>query len=60
MSDKIYTHEEMVKLCDEARLQVVHQDGVACPFCGDTDFDLRGLKHHITHHCEKYAEVVDL
>lgn len=28
---------------------------VECPFCGDTDFDLAGLKSHLERDCEKYA-----
>ena len=29
---------------------------LVCPFCGDDDFDLIGLKHHYLHHCDEYNE----
>ena len=28
-----------------------------CPFCGENDFDLIGLKSHILNHCEKFDEM---
>lgn len=27
---------------------------IVCPFCGETDFDLVGLKHHLENYCEGY------
>lgn len=31
---------------------------IKCPFCGDNDFDLIGLKLHLEKgYCEKYEEV---
>lgn len=27
---------------------------VVCPFCGENDFDLIGLKCHLARHCEPY------
>ncbi len=29
---------------------------VSCPFCGEEDFDLIGLKYHLTNYCEVYKE----
>jgi len=32
-----------------------------CPFCGETDFDLVGLKSHLDHgYCETYNETINL
>lgn len=28
--------------------------GVICPFCGEDDFDLIGLKHHLNTYCTIY------
>ena len=28
-----------------------------CPFCGEDDFDLVGLKYHILNYCKVYDEV---
>lgn len=33
---------------------------VTCPFCGETGFDLLGLKNHLHHDCEAYAGVEEL
>ena len=31
---------------------------IACPFCGDTEFDLPGLKDHLGHgRCDAYEAV---
>lgn len=31
---------------------------ISCPFCGEADFDLIGLKIHLTRgHCEAYEEL---
>jgi len=27
---------------------------IICPFCGEEDFDLRGLKHHLENYCTVY------
>lgn len=29
---------------------------IVCPFCGTADFDLIGLKYHLTNHCSPYRE----
>ena len=29
---------------------------ISCPFCGEDDFDLVGLKAHLERHCEVYDE----
>lgn len=34
--------------------------GIVCPFCGDPDFDLPGLKKHINVYCEKWNDVEDI
>lgn len=31
-----------------------------CPFCKEEDFDLVGLKHHLTHSCQIYEETLTL
>ena len=31
---------------------------IICPFCGEEDFDLIGLKHHLQNHCEEYAATI--
>jgi hypothetical protein len=31
--------------------------GIACPFCGESDFDLIGLKHHLLNYCERFERV---
>lgn len=31
-----------------------------CPFCGDMDFDLKGLKYHLTNYCEEYQNTETL
>ena len=28
---------------------------MVCPFCGDTDYDRIGLKHHLQNRCDKWA-----
>lgn len=40
----------------ESLLPKPNPQDVVCPFCGEDDFDLIGLKKHITCYCEKYAE----
>ena len=30
---------------------------VKCPFCGEDDYDLIGLKHHLITSCEAYAKI---
>lgn len=32
-------------------------DDIACPFCGEDEFDKNGLKHHLQNHCEKYLSM---
>ena len=27
---------------------------IKCPFCGEDDFDLEGLKTHLLNHCEVF------
>ena len=33
---------------------------VLCPFCGEDDFDLIGLKSHLQHDCTEYQVVETL
>lgn len=36
------------------------RDYVQCPFCGEEDFNLIGLRHHFERgHCEEYNKAVD-
>ena len=38
--------------------QVPTKDLVSCPFCGEQDFDLIGLKYHLQQgHCTNYNEM---
>ena len=30
---------------------------IVCPFCGEDDFDLIGLKHHLNVHCDNYQKI---
>ncbi len=29
-------------------------ENIICPFCGEEDFDLIGLKYHLRFYCEEY------
>jgi len=31
-----------------------------CPFCGEDDMDLIGLKNHLQNHCDKFHEIEDI
>ena len=31
--------------------------GIICPFCGESDFDLVGLKNHLQKYCIIYSEM---
>lgn len=33
---------------------------ITCPFCGEIDFDLIGLKNHILSYCESFQQVSTL
>ena len=49
------------KACDGRGLDCPDCDGhgtvlVACPFCGEDDFDLVGLKYHLGRYCTAYAD----
>lgn len=33
---------------------------VSCPFCGERDFDLIGLKSHLQNYCDKFANTETL
>jgi hypothetical protein len=30
---------------------------IKCPFCGEDEFDLIGLKIHLLNHCEEFKEL---
>ena len=30
---------------------------IVCPFCGEDDFDLIGLKHHLNVYCDNYQKI---
>lgn len=32
---------------------------IKCPFCGEDDFDLIGLKSHLINHCETFRDTED-
>lgn len=36
------------------------EENISCPFCGEEDMDLAGLKYHLTYHCERYDETETL
>lgn len=31
-----------------------------CPFCGEKEFDMHGLKYHIENHCEVYPDAEEI
>ena len=33
---------------------------IKCPFCGEDDFDLIGLKNHLLCHCEEFEQTEKL
>lgn len=33
-----------------------HPEYVKCPFCGEDDFDLIGLKYHLQNYCDPFDE----
>ena len=43
-----------------AGMDDIEMDELTCPFCGDKDFDLIGLKYHIQNYCDKFNEVEEL
>jgi len=36
------------------------QADVVCPFCGERDFDLIGLKNHLKFYCNTYDELMSI
>ena len=34
----------------------IKKEDITCPFCGEKDFDLIGLKYHLSY-CEKYLHI---
>ena len=45
-------YEDYNKL--EKKIEKLKSEDVACPFCGEDDFDLIGLKYHIENHCNTF------
>ena len=41
-------------------IELMSNKDTNCPFCGETDFDLIGLKHHLNTYCSAYQETQDL
>ena len=41
-------------------LQESINEDIICPFCGEKDFDLIGLKYHLKWYCEVYSNTEDL
>lgn len=37
-----------------------HTAYVVCPYCGEKDFDLVGLKNHLLAHCDKFRKTETL
>lgn len=33
---------------------------VSCPFCGENNFDLVGLKYHLENYCEQYHNIISI
>jgi len=33
---------------------------IICPFCGEDDFDLIGLKHHLLNFCDEFRETISI
>ncbi len=44
----------------ETIVQAAIGTSIKCPFCGEDDFDLVGLKHHLSDHCQTYQDTEDL
>ena len=38
------------------RQYIPEDKGISCPYCGEDDFDLLGLKHHLERYCKIYQE----
>ena len=59
---KGFTTEEKMTLEREAEIKEEVQKEVRCPFCGQDNFDLPGLKLHLTMKgwCPYYDDIEDL
>ncbi len=61
-----WSQDQIIKQCVpkiEAQLAKALKLDITCPFCNDSgDYDLIGLKYHLSNHCEVYrnTEVVGL
>lgn len=51
--------EENEKALDYA-VKCIKNIEAVCPFCKEDDFDLIGLKHHMTTYCKVYSEVEEI
>lgn len=41
----------------DSEVEEVKKEYFICPFCKDDDFDLPGLKYHLTVHCKIYSDL---
>jgi hypothetical protein len=43
----------------EPTMGIEKQEDIVCPFCSEKDFDLEGLKIHLTSgHCEEFSNIL--
>ena len=49
-----YTMAAIVDVLRERGFNSLTEGGIICPFCGDSNFDNPGLKHHLNNYCEVY------
>jgi len=38
-------------------IEVIADENIVCPFCGEKDFDKIGLKTHLIEFCEEYTQI---
>lgn len=49
---------EFEGMCVKCASAAMPKEGITCPFCGRTDFDHLGLKHHLSNGwCEVFDQV---
>lgn len=57
----ITTQAAKIEKLESREKELVSQNGVTCPFCGESDFDATGLKSHLNHgDCEFYNATIDV
>lgn len=42
------------------KLEFIDLEYIKCPFCGEDDFDLIGLKNHLEKYCQKYMDILSV